>query len=94
MNTFFLLGKYSSDSIHKMSGRRTQDARQLIEKLGGRTTEIYALLGEHDLIFIVEFARMTDAMKASMALGKLTGISFSTAAAIPVDEFDAMVDEL
>ena len=94
MNTFFLLGKYSSDAIHKMSGQRTREARQLIEKLGGRTTEIYALLGEHDLIFIVEFARMTDAMKASMALGKLTGISFSTAAAIPVDEFDEMVDEL
>ena len=94
MNTFFLLGKYSSESIHRMSSQRTQEARQLVEQLGGRTSEIYALLGEHDLIFIVEFARMTDAMKASLALGKLTGISFSTAAAIPVDEFDAMVDEL
>ncbi|NIL99335.1 MAG: GYD domain-containing protein [Planctomycetales bacterium] len=94
MNKFFLLGKYSSDAIQKMSGRRTQQARQLIEELGGQTREIYALLGEHDLIFIVEFERMTDAMKASMALSKMTGISFSTAAAIPVEEFDAMLDEL
>jgi uncharacterized protein with GYD domain len=94
MATFFLLGKYSSNAIKGMSSERTEEARKVIEKLGGEVREIYALLGEHDLVFIVEFPRMTDAMKASIALGKTTGISFSTMAAIPVDEFDEMLGDL
>ncbi|HUS40389.1 MAG: GYD domain-containing protein [Pirellulales bacterium] len=94
MNTFFLLGRYSEKAIQMVSGQRTQEVREVIEKLGGKTREIYALLGEHDLVIIVEFERMTDAMKASMVLGRQTGISFSTAAAIPVDEFDKMAGDL
>ena len=94
MKTFFLLGRYSADAIEDISGERTDKARHLVEKLGGRVNQIYALLGEHDLVFIVEFPNMTDAMKASILLGRLTGISFSTAAAIPVAEFDDMVGEL
>ena len=94
MNTFFLFGDYTSEAFPEMSAKRTAEVRELIEKLGGRTRAMYALLGEHDLVFIVECPRMTDAMKASMAINRVTGISFSTAAALPVEEFDRMIDEL
>jgi uncharacterized protein with GYD domain len=94
MATFFLFGKYSSDAVQQISEKRTNEARQVVEKLGGKIKEIYALLGEYDLVLIVELPRMADAMKASVALGRTTGISFSTAAAMPVEEFDKMVGEL
>lgn len=91
MACFFMFGNYCSKSMKQISGERTKQARQLVEDMGGRMKEMYALLGEYDLVFIVEFPTMTDAMKASVALTHLTDISFSTSAAMPVEEFDNLV---
>lgn len=93
MACFFMFGSYSTESIKQISGERTRTVCKFIEDAGGRVKEIYALLGEYDLVFIVELPNMTDAMKASIALGQATGISFNTSAAIPVEEFDQMVEQ-
>jgi uncharacterized protein with GYD domain len=94
MDTFFLFGKYAtSSSIQQISSARTQKARETIEKCGGVLKGCYALLGEYDLVLIVELPRMADAMRASIALTRLTGIAFSTAAAVPVEDFDKLADE-
>ena len=61
--------------------------------ISGRVRDMYALLGEYDLVFIVDFPNMTDAMRASVVLGHSSGITFSTSAAIPVEEFDQIVGE-
>ena len=55
---------------------------------------IRLMMGEYDLVLIVELPSMTEAMKTAVALGQLTGISFSTCAAMPVEEFDKMADDL
>ena len=94
MATFFMFGSYSTDAIKHISKERTEKVRELIEKLGGQVKDIYALLGQYDLVLITELPRMADAMKASIALERLTGISFSTAAAVPIDEFDKIVGEV
>lgn len=94
MATFFMFGKYSSDAVQHISADRTVKAREVVERLGGRVKDMYALLGEYDLVFIVQMANMTDAMKAAIALQRLTGISFCTAAAVPVEEFDRMAGEI
>ena len=65
MSTFFMFGRYSSDAVKYISGQRTEEARKVVEDLGGEVQEIYALLGEYDLVFIVRFPNMTDAMKAA-----------------------------
>jgi uncharacterized protein with GYD domain len=92
--TFFLFGKYSPDATRAISRERTDQARGMIEKLGGKVKGIYALLGQHDLVIIVELPNMADAMKASIGLGRLTGASFSTAAAISADEFDKIIADI
>jgi uncharacterized protein with GYD domain len=94
MATFFMFGKYSSEATRKISAARTQQARELIEKLGGRVEEIYVLLGEYDLVIITELPRMAEAMQASIALNRLTDIAFFTAAAMPIEEFDEMADRM
>lgn len=94
MTTFFMFGKYSADSLRKIDAQRTQKACELIGSFGGKVHSAYALLGEHDLVFIVELPRMADAMKVAVVLGQLTGISFSTCAALPIEEFDRMADDL
>lgn len=94
MATFFMFGKYSADALGKISVQRTREAHQLIEKFGGRIKAVYALLGEYDIVIISELPRMAEAMQASVALKRLTDISFFTAAAMPIEEFDQMVGEM
>ena len=94
MATFFMFGKYSTDAIGQISVERTRDAHRVVEKFGGRVKAIYALMGEYDLVIIAELPRMAEAMQASIALKRLTGISFFTAAAMPIEEFDQMVGEM
>jgi len=55
---------------------------------------MYVLLGEKDLVFIVNFPEIEQAIKASVALSKLTGISFTTLPAVSVEEFDKMISEV
>jgi uncharacterized protein with GYD domain len=94
MSTFLMFGKYSPDAIKGMSAERTEKANSLIKKFGGEIKSMHALLGEIDLVFIVDFPGIEHAMKASVALGKFTGISFKTAPAVTVENFDKMITEV
>jgi uncharacterized protein with GYD domain len=94
MGTFFLTGRYTAEAAKGISVERTRQAREIMRRLGGELKDAYALLGDSDLVLIVQLPNMTEAMKASVLLGKQTGISFSTAAAIPVEEFDQMMANL
>jgi uncharacterized protein with GYD domain len=89
-----MFGKYSGEALEEISAKRTAAARDLIKQLGGSIQGMYALLGQYDLVLIVELPTMTDAMKAAVALGRETGISFCTAPAMTVAEFDKLVFEL
>jgi uncharacterized protein with GYD domain len=92
--TFFMFGRYSAEAAGKISVERTRAAHQAVEKLGGQIKAIYALMGEYDVVLIVELPRMAEAMKASINLKRLTDISFFTAAAMPIEEFDQLVGEM
>ncbi len=94
MATFFMFGRYSKDALEGVSVDRTRQAPQVIEDLDGKVKAIYALLGEYDLVVIAELPHMTEAMQASMALKRLTNISFFTTAAMPIEEFDQLVGEM
>ena len=94
MDRFFMFGRYSSAATRDISSERTAQVRDIVERMGGHLCEMYALLGEYDLVFIVEFPNMTDAMKTAIALGQLTGISFCTAAAVSIEQFDQMAEDL
>jgi uncharacterized protein with GYD domain len=85
-----MFGRHSSAGAKKISAEQIEAARETIKRLGGRVKDIYGLLGEYDVVIMVELPRMTEAMQASNALKSLTGISFYTAAALPVQEFDKM----
>ena len=88
MTTFFMFGKYSPESLKKVSAERTRKAINVIQEHGGRVKSAYALLGEKDLVFIVSLPSPAQAPMISIQLSKITGISFTTSIAIPVDEFD------
>ena len=91
MKTFFMFGKYTPEAIREMSVERTQQAISEIRNLGGEITAMNALLGEYDLLFCVTLPDIEDAIKASVALHKLTGITFSTSPAVTVETFDQLM---
>jgi uncharacterized protein with GYD domain len=94
MATYLMLGKYSMDSIKGISADRTQKARELLEQYGGRLQTAYALLGEHDLALVVDLPDNQHALKASVALAKLLAISFTSAPAVAVEEFDTIMKQV
>jgi uncharacterized protein with GYD domain len=93
MATFLMLGKYSSDSLRQISSKRTEKALKLVRRLGGEVKSVYALLGDYDLAVVLELPGNEKAMEVSIALGKLTGISFKTSPAVTVEEFDKLATQ-
>ena len=91
MTTYFMFGKYSPESIKSISAERTKKANAMITGLGGKIVAQYALLGDKDLVFIVNLPGDEEVFKASAHLHKLTGIAFSSTPAITIDKFDQIL---
>jgi uncharacterized protein with GYD domain len=93
MSIYVLFGKYSAESIKGASAKRTEDAAALIKKLGGEVISGYALLGETDLLLVVNLPDTERAMRASAGLSRLTGIAFRTSPAVSLKEFDQLITQ-
>lgn len=91
MAIFLMFGKYSAEAVKGISAERTKKAAALIKKHGGEMKEGYALLGDKDLLLIVSLPGIEQAMQCSVALSKMSGISFTTAPAVTVAEFDKLL---
>lgn len=94
MATYYLFGKYSQEGIKQISAERSQRFKDLIKKLGGKVKSMDALLGEKDLVFVVELPGVKEAAKVSLTMTKTMGISFTTAEAITIEEFDKLAKEI
>ena len=93
MAIFLMFGRYSSEAIKNISPERTVKARELISENGGKIISMYAVMGEHDLVFTIDFPDADMAMAASVALYKLTGIHFTTSPVVDVEQFDRLMGE-
>jgi len=91
MSYFFMFGKYTSESVQKISRERTRQMMDIVQRFGGQIKDMYALLGAYDLVLITDFPDMKEALQASVSISKATGISFSTLPAITVQEFDELM---
>jgi uncharacterized protein with GYD domain len=91
MATFLMFGKYSMEATKAMSAKRTDQAMTLIKQNGGEFKAGYALLGNIDLVLIVDLPDTESAMKVSAALSKMQGISFNTSPAVSVADFDKLI---
>ena len=94
MATFIMFGTYSADALKDVSAQRTENAKNTIRKFGGEIISMYALLGDIDLMLIVNLPGIDEAVKASVSLTKETDIAFTTSAALEVGQFDKIMEEL
>lgn len=91
MATYLMFGKYAMESLKAVSAKRTDEAAALVKKHGGEIKAGYALLGDVDLVLVVELPGNEQAMKVSAALAKQLGISFSTRPAVNLESFDKLM---
>lgn len=91
MNTYLMFGKYSAEALKGMSSKRTGEAHKLIFENGGEIVSQYSLLGDYDLLFIINFPSIDEVIKTSVSLSQLTGISFKSIPAITVEQFDKII---
>ena len=91
MSNYFFFGKYSMEAVKSISAERTEESMALIKQNGGEFKAGYALLGDIDLVLIVDLPDTEHAMKTSAALSNLLGISFTTAPAVSVEDFDKLM---
>lgn len=94
MPIFMMFGKYTSKSLEGISSERTDQTVSLIKKHGGKVISMYAVLGQHDLVFTLDFPDAEQAIATSVELNKLTGISFSTSPVVEVEKFDRLVGKV
>lgn len=93
MGTYIMLGKYSGEGMRDISAERTRQVGKLVEKLGGKVEAIFGVLGPYDLVLRLQLPDTAAAMKASIELNRLTGISFTTLPALAVEEFDRLAGD-
>jgi len=91
MATFMMFGNYTKEALDGAGAARTRKAGALVRQHGGKVKGMYALLGEHDLVLIVDLPDMASAIQVSIDLQRLTGVSFRTAPAVDVKEFDKLL---
>lgn len=90
MATFVMKGRYSVDAIKAISTARTKQAQKIVDQCGGTIHAVYATMGDTDLLVIVDFPGVAEAVKASITLTKALGITFSSVPALGVEEFDKL----
>jgi len=93
MAKFLMFGRYTAEALRGISADRTKHALSVIDRHGGSVDAMYAMLGGHDLLLIVDLPDVESAMKASIALNKMTGVAFTTCPAVTVERFDEIAGE-
>jgi uncharacterized protein with GYD domain len=86
-----MFGKYTTEAMQGISPERTEKAIQLIKANEGKVVSMVAVMGEHDLVFTLDFPDAESAFAASVGLNKLTGISFTTSPVVEVEMFDKLI---
>lgn len=91
MPIFMMFGKYTTAAMQGISPDRTKKAVRIVEANGGKVVSMYAVMGKHDLVFTLDFPDSESAFATSVALNRLTGITFTTSPVVEVEMFDKLI---
>lgn len=85
MKTFLMLGKSSSEESREIALKYKAELVSLMGNFEGDVKSVY-IMREKYLLLILAFPEVKRATKASIALSKLTGISFRIWPALTIDD--------
>ena len=77
--------------LHFRGPKSVKINHEIIKKHNGEIHKMYAILGEYDLVFLVDFQNTKTAMQTSVEIAHYSGINFSTSPALPVEMFDELM---
>jgi hypothetical protein len=87
MKVFIILGKSSAKELEEISRKYKVEILSVVKSFGGDVKAMYGMLREKYLFGIFAFPGIKRAEEASLALSKLTGISFRILPAISLNGF-------
>ena len=93
MPIFMMFGKYSTEAMRGISAERTEKVVEIIKQNEGKVVSMVAVMGEHDLVFTLDFPTAESAFATSVALNRCTGIAFTTSPVVEVEMFDKLIAE-
>ncbi len=96
MPTYIGLYKFTDQGVKaiKDAPGRLEAAIKGTEKMGGKITGFYAVMGEYDYVGIVEFPSDEVATTYALALSSLGNVRTTTLRAYTKEEFTAIVKKL
>lgn len=86
MAKFIMFGRFYRDAFEDIGVDRTEEAVEIIAKAGGELIATYTLLGEIEVVLVLDLPDVQTALKVSVELGKLIKMSFTTQPAFSAEE--------
>lgn len=96
MPTYVFLTKFTQQGIEQVqnSPERTEEAREVVESMGGTWQAFFVTMGQFDGLVIAEFPDDDTAARAALTLGRSGNVTTETLRAFTLKEFRAIVDAM
>ncbi len=98
MATYIVFFGFTQQGIEKIkeSPARVQEARQIIQSMGGKVKGFYGLMGmaNYDTLFIVEAPDEEMIAKAALVIGAKGSVRTTTVRGFDESEFKRIIDSL
>jgi len=96
MPVFITLWKYTSEGLKdiKNTSTRFESVKKIIEANGGKLVKIYGLVGEYDVITIMEMPNKSTLASTILKIAASGRIVPKTLQALPIEEFLRITQEI
>lgn len=96
MGTYIALLSYTEDGMEEIeeSPRRIDEARSLLEELGGSLEAWYLTLGDTDAVAVIDLPDDETMAQFLLAVGRAGAVTTETLKAFTEDEFRGLVGDL
>jgi len=93
METFISLMNYTGEGVQHMdeSPDRLDDARDVVESMGGELRELYLTMGQYDAVVVMEFLDAETATQAGITISGAGAVRTETLRALPEGEYRELI---
>jgi uncharacterized protein with GYD domain len=96
MPTYVTLWKYTKDGLTDMkkTPERYEAVKKIISNAGGKLLSIYGLIGEYDVVTVMELPSEKAAASTMLKICAKGRITSQTMTALPIDDFLKVAKEV
>ena len=94
MPTYVFLTRFTQQGIENVhdSPARTEEAKAMIESIGGTWRDFFVTMGRYDGLIIADLPDDETAARAALTLANSGNVTTETLRAFSLEEFEAIVD--